>query len=101
MTEQELREIEGRSACHCLHAPDIIALLAEVRKLRETSTASLEACRLIVAVADCMMLLYGVHDTQGAQEILEKHGVENVQLLAKAAQDKARAALEGVSHEPL
>lgn len=59
----------------------------------ERLAKALHACTLIQAVKHCMM--FGRIDADWmVAEVLEKHGAESVQLLAKAALEAADEALE-------
>jgi hypothetical protein len=60
---------------------------------RRKIAVALEACELIVAVKHCMMFEQ-IHDDFAVKEILDKHGVSSIQLLAKKAEDLATIALE-------
>ena len=52
-----------------------------------------EACELIIAVKHCMMFEH-IHADWIVKEVLDKHGVPSIQLLAKKAQDTAEHAVE-------
>ena len=57
------------------------------------SEKALEVCRMVIAIKHCM-IFYGIHDDHSCKEVLEKYGVDSVQLLAKKAQDLAQEVLD-------
>lgn len=61
-------------------------------RLLSAAPELLAACEMILDVRTCM-LLQGVHADFLMHEILDKHDVPSVQLLAKKAQDLARLAV--------
>ena len=66
--------------------------------LRERVKALVEACELIIAVGDCMAL-WRIHDDKSVRELLEKHGAADIQIMAKVAEEKARATLAQLAGE--
>jgi hypothetical protein len=84
---------DPRAEAAILSSAEAYRLVAEARQMREERDAALEACKAIYDVQICMMMR-GVHADFIMHEILEKHDVPSVQLLAKKAQDLAKAAID-------
>lgn len=82
------------------HTPDLDQQTARANaRLIAAAPDLLAACKAIRDVQVCMMM-QGVHADFIMHEILEKHGVPNVQLLAKKAQDLAKAAIDRAEGGP-
>lgn len=71
----------------------LVDFCGQLTRLRNASQKAVDACTLIVAVKHCMMF-DRIHADFLVKEVLDKHRVESIQLLAKKAQDTAEEALE-------